>query len=246
MTGGGFGEALRRWRDRVTPQSAGLPVGGRRRAAGLRREELALLAGVSVDYVTRLEQGRASSPSVQVVTALARALRLSDDERRHLMLLAGQAEPGPGAMSVHLTPSVQRLLDRLTGTPVSVYDAAWTLLFWNPMWAALCGDPSGGHGRDRSLPWRLFTGGVGRIVHTPEQSVAFERAIVGDLRAATGRYPRDEQLRRLVADLVVAGQRIRGPPGVAGRGGDPTFDRLVTAPLPVEPADTALRHSSDV
>ena len=72
-----FGHALRRWRDRVTPEAAGLPVGGHRRAVGLRREELAQLAGISVDYITRLEQGRATNPSEQVVEALGRALRLS-------------------------------------------------------------------------------------------------------------------------------------------------------------------------
>src|ERR1043165_2055755 len=84
MTTAEFGQAVRRWRDRVTPEAAGLPAGGHRRAAGLRREELAMLAGISVDYVTRLEQGRATAPSGQVVEALARALRLSVGEREHL------------------------------------------------------------------------------------------------------------------------------------------------------------------
>jgi DNA-binding XRE family transcriptional regulator len=76
-----FGRTVRRWRGRVKPNAVGVPVGGRRRAVGLRREELAGLAGISVDYLTRLEQGRATSPSVQVVEALARALRVSDAER---------------------------------------------------------------------------------------------------------------------------------------------------------------------
>jgi transcriptional regulator with XRE-family HTH domain len=71
-----FGQAVRRWRERISPEAAGLPVGGHRRAAGLRHEKLAMLAGISVDYVTRLEQGRTASPSAQVVEALARALRL--------------------------------------------------------------------------------------------------------------------------------------------------------------------------
>jgi ribosome-binding protein aMBF1 (putative translation factor) len=73
-----FGRSVRRWRDRVTPETVGVPVGGRRRAAGLRREELAALAGISVDYLTRLEQGRGPRPSEGVLRALARALRLSD------------------------------------------------------------------------------------------------------------------------------------------------------------------------
>src|ERR1700719_2637471 len=112
-----FGRAVRRWRDRVQPAAAGVPVGGRRRAAGLRREELAGLAGISVDYLTRLEQGRATSPSSQVVEALARALRLFDAERELLFRLAGLAAPGRDLVSTRIPPSVQRLLDRLAHTP---------------------------------------------------------------------------------------------------------------------------------
>jgi hypothetical protein len=85
---------LRTWRDRLTPEAAGLPAGGVRRAPGLRREEVAQLAGLSVDYLARLEQGRARHPSPSVLTPLARALRLTDAERAHLFRVAGQAEPG--------------------------------------------------------------------------------------------------------------------------------------------------------
>src|ERR1700729_1251181 len=113
-----FGRAVRRWRDRAAPQTVGVPAGGRRRAAGLRREELAGLAGISVDYLTRLEQGRATSPSSQVVEALARALRLSDAERDLLFRLAGHITPGLDLVSSRITPGVQRLLDRLANTPV--------------------------------------------------------------------------------------------------------------------------------
>src|SRR3954454_15820632 len=100
-----LGQALRRWRDRVPPETAGLPAGGHRRAAGLRREELALLAGISVDYVTRLEQGRAANPSTQVVEALARALRLKQPERAHLFESAGLVPPGPDTVPAYITPS---------------------------------------------------------------------------------------------------------------------------------------------
>src|ERR1700739_4893276 len=126
-----FGHAVRRWRDRVAPSAVGVPVGGRRRAAGLRREELAGLAGISVDYLTRLEQGRATAPSAQVVEALARALRLTDGERDLLFRLAGHIPPGVDVVSTHLPPSGQRLLDRLANTPVAVYDATWTLIIAN-------------------------------------------------------------------------------------------------------------------
>jgi hypothetical protein len=89
-----LGHTVRRWRDRISPEAAGLPAGGHRCAAGLRREELAQLAGISVDYVTRLEQGRATHPSEQVVEALGRALRLSGTEREHLFHVAGLVPPG--------------------------------------------------------------------------------------------------------------------------------------------------------
>jgi len=203
-----LGAALRAWRDRLAPADAGLPDHGARRAPGLRREELALLAGMSADYVTRLEQGRASAPSVQVLTALARALRLTDAEREHLFVLAGQPLPGPGIMPAHLTPGLQRLLDQLSGIPVSVNDASWTLLAWNPLWAALVGDPAGLRGRDRNVLWRYFTGAPGRVTHTPEDEPRFEASAVADLRAAAARYPRDAGLRRLVADLRAASPRF--------------------------------------
>ncbi|MGW5671580.1 helix-turn-helix transcriptional regulator [Micromonospora sp. NPDC003776] len=208
MTTGEFGRAVRRWRDRVPPAAAGLPAGGQRRAPGLRREELALLAGISVDYLTRLEQGRASHPSVQVVEALVRALRLARAERAHLYRLAGFAPPGPETVPVEITPSVQRLLDRLTGTPVAVYDASWTLLLANLPYAALMGDSSDWRGSQRNGVWRHFLGAGGRVRHTPESRRAFEAAVVADLRAAADRYPADQQLSRLVAELRAGSQRF--------------------------------------
>ncbi|MEV8599348.1 helix-turn-helix transcriptional regulator [Streptomyces griseoviridis] len=201
MTVTELGQALRRWRDRVELASAGLPAGGRRRAAGLRREELALLAGISVDYVTRLEQGRAAHPSGQVVEALARALRLSGDERALLFRLAGLVPPGPERVPAYLTPSVQRLLDRLVNVPVGVYDAGLTLLLANPMYAALMGDPSGWSGFERNSVWRAFLGPGGRVRHTPDELRNFRTGLVSQLRAATARYPADPELRRLAAEL---------------------------------------------
>ena len=160
-----------------------------------------MLAGISVDYVTRLEQGRAANPSAQVVEALARALRLSPAERAHLFRLAGLVPPGPETVPTYITPSVQRLLDRLTGTPVAVYDASWTLLVANPACAALMGDPSGWRGFERNRLWRHFVSPGSRVRRTPEDLHASEAAMVADLRAAAARYPADQQLRRLVAEL---------------------------------------------
>ncbi|MFJ4844160.1 MULTISPECIES: helix-turn-helix transcriptional regulator [unclassified Streptomyces] len=214
-----FGRAVRRWRDQVSPEAAGLPAGGHRRAAGLRREELAQLAGISVDYVTRLEQGRASNPSAQVVEAMARALRLSPTERGHLFELAGLAPPGPETVPAYITPSVHRLLDRMTGTPVAVYDASWTLLQYNPPYAALMGDPSGWRGNDRNGVWRHFLGAGSRARLTPEELEAFETAVVSDLRAAAARYPSDQRLRRMITELRAGSERFsaRWDSGAIGR-----------------------------
>jgi transcriptional regulator with XRE-family HTH domain len=197
-----LGRTLHAWRDRVTPAEAGLPTGGRRRAPGLRREELALLAGLSVDYIIRLEQGRSDSPSVQVLTALSRALRLSDAERNHLFVVAGQVQPLTGRISAHIPASVQRIVDQLDGTPLCVYDASWTLITWNALGAALLGDPSGWTGRNRNIIWRAFAGEPhARIRQTPEQLRSFFIATVTDLRASVARYPNDRELATFVEDL---------------------------------------------
>jgi transcriptional regulator with XRE-family HTH domain len=169
-----------------------------------------MLAGVSADYITRLEQGRATAPSAQVLTALARALRLSGEELRHLFRLAGQAPPEPGRIAAHITPSVQRLLDQLDRVPVGVYDAMWNLIAWNPMWAALMGDPSAWTGRQRNVLWRYFTGQTGRVSHGAEQDASFAASTVADLRSAVARYPDDGDLRRLVAGLRAASPRFAG------------------------------------
>ncbi|MEV8374053.1 helix-turn-helix transcriptional regulator [Kribbella sp. NPDC056861] len=209
-----LGKTLHAWRDRMTPAEAGLPAGGNRRAPGLRREELAALAGLSVDYVLRLEQGRSSAPSAQVLEALARALRLNDAERGHLFVLAGQTPPSPGQISTRIPPGVQRMIDQLQGTPLSVCDAAWNMISWNPLWAALIGDPSAFRGREQNIIWRHFTAGNGgtagaaRVVQTPEQAAGFTRAMVTDLRAATARYPKDADLRALIQDLRAVSDRF--------------------------------------
>jgi transcriptional regulator with XRE-family HTH domain len=191
---------LRSWRDRLSPAEVGLPAGGVRRAPGLRREEVAQLAGLSLDYLARLEQGRASNPSPSVLAPLARALRLTDAERDHLYRVAGQAPPA-GRISRHLTPGVQRVLDRLTDIPVLVVDAAWHVVAVNALGAALLGDLSGRPLRQRNILWRHFTLAPGRVVRTPEEDAELEAEAVADLHEALGRYPEDPDLRALIADL---------------------------------------------
>ncbi|CAL9352218.1 hypothetical protein SUDANB145_00491 [Streptomyces sp. enrichment culture] len=238
MTTTEFGRTVRRWRDRVSPESAGLPARGPRRAAGLRREELALLAGISVDYVTRLEQGRAANPSPQVVEALARALRLPLEERAYLYRQAGLVPPGPDTVPSYIPPSVHRLLDRLAGTPVAVFDAAWTLLLANQPYAALMGDPSDRRGHERNSVWRAFAGPRGRARQSPSERRAFEEALVADLRHTVGRYPADRRLRRLVEDLCARSERFAElwESGIVGRHevARKTIDHPAVGPLDLD------------
>jgi transcriptional regulator with XRE-family HTH domain len=190
---------LRSWRDRIAPRDVGLPAGPRRRAPGLRREEVGALAGVSVDYLARLEQGRASHPSPSVLAPLARALRLTDEERAHLFRVAGLADPAAGGVERHLAPGVQRVLDRLGDVPVVVFDATWQPIAANPLAVALVGEAPAG--RAGNLAWRHFTGASSRMVRGTDEVAAFEREIVADLHEAAGRHPADEPLRALVEDL---------------------------------------------
>ncbi|MGH3164981.1 MAG: helix-turn-helix domain-containing protein [Trebonia sp.] len=208
QAGGEIGSYLQTWRHRLQPADAGLPAGSSRRTRGLRREELAALAGISVDYLVRLEQGRATNPSTQVLGALSRALRLTTEERDHLYTVAGQALPRKSAMTSLVPPSVQRLVDRLADLPVAVHDPAWTIITWNAAWAALMGDPSGLSGLDRNLLWRTFTGKSTRVLKSGAEADEFEADAVADLRRAAGTYPDDAGLRQLVDDLRLASPRF--------------------------------------
>jgi transcriptional regulator with XRE-family HTH domain len=206
--GDGIGSYIQTWRHRLQPGDAGLPAGSARRARGLRREELASLAGISVDYLVRLEQGRATNPSPQVLAALSRALRLTVEERDHLYTVAGQAPPRRSAMATRVPPSVQRLVDRMADLPVAVYDPAWTIITWNAAWAGLMGDLSAASGRDRNLIWRAFTGHTSRVRKTGSEADGFETNAVADLRRALGAYPDDARLLGLVDDLRQASPRF--------------------------------------
>ncbi|MEV6965117.1 helix-turn-helix domain-containing protein [Hamadaea sp. NPDC051192] len=202
-----LGATLRAWRDRVSPAEAGLPAGRVRRAKGLRREEFAELAGISVDYVVRLEQGRSTTPSAQVAAAIARALRLTDAERDHLYRLAGLAAPAYAELSEHIPPGLHRLLNRLDDTAAAVFAADWQLIWWNRGWAALLGDPSSTPPRLRNFARDIFpVDGQGpALSQWPVTSFAQDTvhaAVVSDLRRATGRFPDSRRLTDLIHALI--------------------------------------------
>ncbi len=199
-----LGTLLRTWRARIGPADVGFPSGSAsRRTPGLRREEVALLAGVSSDYVQRLEQGRAH-PSPTVLRSLARALRLTESEYEAASDLAGHASRVRGTVPRHIGPSVLRLLDRLGDVPIGVFDATWTLLDHNDLWAALMGETRTA-GRSANLIWQYFSGEPHRVQHRHPRE--FERSLVSDLRSTAARYPDDRSLRDLVRGL-----RASSPP----------------------------------
>jgi len=189
-----LGTLLRGFRDRCD-----FGFAGARRTPGLRREELAQLAGVSVDYLVQLEQGRAARPSAPVVAALSRALRLDQDDSALLHRAAGLA-PATGSVTRAVPDSVERMVTRLTQWPVAVYSADWWLLRWNPAWTALLGDSADLHGRARNVVWFEMTQPNPRVWVDPGEDETFRDAIVGDLRVAFLEHPDDAEL----ADLVTA------------------------------------------
>jgi transcriptional regulator with XRE-family HTH domain len=194
---GDFAALLRAWRDRLQPAAVGIPA-GIRRTSGLRREEVAMLAGISVDYLVRLDQGRSERPSEEVVASLARVLQLSDAERDQLFIAAGLPAPSPRTVPQHIPGSVQRLLARLPDVAVGVYTTHWTLLTANAAWVALLGPLD----RARNLIVQQFTGTAVPVVQSAEQVEHFERALVSDLRTARLKYPDDPSVRDLVERLT--------------------------------------------
>ncbi|MFJ3219630.1 helix-turn-helix transcriptional regulator [Kitasatospora sp. NPDC086801] len=197
MTDNQLGEFLRARRAAVRPQDAGMASYGVRRVAGLRREEVAVLAGVNADYYTRLEQGRERHPSAQVLDALARALRLDPDAHAHLHRLAGTV---PSGRFTHTTdrvgPALRRLLDGYPGAPAFVINRALDVLAANALTEALYSP----FGQMDNLARMTFLDPVGRQFH-PRWSYAAE-ATVGHLRQAAGLDPDDPRLRELVRVLT--------------------------------------------
>lgn len=195
-----LGAILRAWRERLSPADAGLPHNSTRRVAGLRRGELAMLAGISVEYVERLERGRSTTPSAQVCAALARALQLSDAEQAHLMRLAGHTD-GPGRIPRTIPASLHRLMEQLAANPLAVYDAAWQLLHWNPLFAATFGDPTLLSADRRNVLLAQFETGMSQVRQTSAERDAFEQSLVSDLRATSSRYPNDPTISALIKRL---------------------------------------------
>ncbi|MEV1169433.1 helix-turn-helix transcriptional regulator [Nonomuraea sp. NPDC049784] len=201
MNRDGLADFLRIRRAHVTPAGVGLPAGDRRRTPGLRRQEVAQLAGMSIDYYIRLEQGRGPHPSRQILNALARALMLSQDERIHLFHLAGQAVEAP-QIREDVPESLLHLISFLEEVPAYVLDARYDIRAWNPLASALMGGLESVTDENRNvIRWVFMSPDIAEHLDDEEKS-RFARSSVADLRAAMGCYPDDRKLQALVAELL--------------------------------------------
>jgi transcriptional regulator with XRE-family HTH domain len=197
---------LRDRRASLRPHEIGLPeTGTARRTPGLRREEVAELAHMSVDYYTRLEQARGPRPSARILDALAQALRLTPAERSHLFRLAGSSAPPGISVMRRVRPHVARMLERLPETGAIVTDAAYGVVAWNPLAQALLGGDLGSG--TTNLARRRFLG-RGRMYES-SSSEEFGHIVVARLRRAADRYPHDPQLTALLAELHAGSEDFR-------------------------------------
>lgn len=203
-------EFLRSRRARLQPEDVGLQhYGGRRRVAGLRREELAQLAGVSVAYYTRLEQGHGQNVSAAVLDAIASALRLNQPERDYLTHLVKPAykrrrsSPRPQRVRAAL----QQMIDTMEGMPAYVAGRRMDVIGWNQLACALVGDFPNMPPEQRNVAWQLFLNPASRELYDDWEGKAAD--VVAYLRLDTGRYPDDPKLTSLIGELSVKSEDFR-------------------------------------
>jgi transcriptional regulator with XRE-family HTH domain len=197
-------EFLRACREQIQPADVGLPDNGRRRTPGLRREEVATLAGVSIDYLVRLEQGRDRRPSASVIAALAAALRFDEDGRRQLSMLAMVNQksvlcPAAGSLTRVVVPTVKTLLERLGTTPAFVVGPANDVLAGNPAWGRLVRPLGMLEGAEPNLARYVFLRREARAVYPDWTAAADDQ--VARLRVATARWGDNERFAKLMDEL---------------------------------------------
>lgn len=206
---GQLADFLRTRRKALQPEDVGLPRGPRRRTQGLRREEVAAMCGMSVDYYSRLEQERGPQPSEQMLSAIARGLRLSLDERDHLFRLGGHATPRRIPRTDHVDAGLMRVLDRLVDTPAQVMSGTGDTLVQTPMAAALFGDETRFDGLARSVYFRWFTDPRSREVYPVEDHEWHGRMFAADLRTAYTRDGEGSRAGQIVEALVAGSAEFR-------------------------------------
>ncbi len=205
-----LGAFLRHRREELRPADVGLVAGGRRRAKGLRRDEVAVLATMSTDYYERIEQGRGPRPSPSMLGAISRALRLTLDERDYVYRLAEQTPPPRHHSLGYADPGLMCVLDAVAATvPALVTDELSDVIAQNPLNVALLGPIAGSPGRDSIFVWRWFTDPELRSRYLPDQHESLGREYVADLRAASAVRHLDDGARSLVSALTEASSEFR-------------------------------------
>jgi transcriptional regulator with XRE-family HTH domain len=194
---------LRTRRSRVDPATVPIPTDRHRRVEGLRREEVAHLSGVSVDYYVRLEQGRATQPSDQVLDALATVLGLDETEREHLYRLARQRRRRAKAPSGRVRPELLRVLDLVVDAPALIMDHRLDVLAGNRLAGLLYGRPMPGMNTAR----HIFLEEAERGLYADWEQCTLD--VVGHLRLAAGKYPDDPRLASLIGELAMGSERFR-------------------------------------
>jgi transcriptional regulator with XRE-family HTH domain len=204
-----LGDFLRTRRAKLAPEEVGLPRGSRRRSPGLRRAEVAQLVGISVDWYTWLEQGRAITPSTQVLERLVQTLRLDANERNHLFFLALQQPPPALVQETEIvSPALQHFLDEFGSRPAFVSGRLWDVLAWNDAGNAVFGDHRQMTApRERNTIWSIFTNPQARqfVVNWEEDA----RLLLAQFRSSYGRHPEDAQFTELIHDLMLASPEFR-------------------------------------
>lgn len=204
-----LGAFLRSRREQLQPADVGLIAGGRRRAPGLRRDEVAVLADMSTDYYERIEQGRGPRPSREMLGAIARALRLTLDERDHVYLLSGQAPPARHTSLGYADPGLMCVLDAVApSVPALINNDVHDVIAQNPLNVALLG-PLTERGLTGNFLWRWFTDPELRARYDPSQHEPLAREYVADLRATHGRRGADPDVRAVVDGLSGASEEFR-------------------------------------
>ncbi|WP_329177713.1 helix-turn-helix domain-containing protein [Streptomyces sp. NBC_01477] len=205
---GDLGTFLQSRRAHVPPESVGVVIGGRRRVAGLRREELAQLAGVSVDYYIRLEQGRATQPSEQVLDALSRALQLDSVAHEYLHKLARQRRrrPQPTSYPAMVRPQLRRILDTLSDCPAMIINHRIDVLAYNRMAGLLYGGLDQVPVGERNLARMIFLDADRFDLYADRTSCTAD--CVAHLRHAAGEFPDDPELAALIGELSIGSRRF--------------------------------------
>jgi transcriptional regulator with XRE-family HTH domain len=221
---------LKTRRAHLKPEDVGLPRGARRRTVGLRREEVAALCGMSVDYYSRLEQRRGTRPSEQMLAAIARGLHLSLAERDHLFQLAGHTAPQRALRTDHVDAGLMRVLDRLDDTPAQVVTGIMETLVQTRLARAVFGDESGYSGLDRSIIHRWFTREDARRGYPESEHAMLGRVFTALVREASAGNDPGSRATRIVDALLAASSEFRELWGLHEVGLRPTGVKRVLHP----------------